>query len=610
MKIGLKLIIGFLAVALLGAAVGGVGVSSIGRLANADHDMYANETVPITHLTYMDSSMLRVFLAIKDMAAFQGSAGDAARESIGGFRKTFDDNAAAYKETIGDDKEDQKNFGDLTSEWKTFTDLADSLVVLDKAKKDAEEQALIETEGQKDGGAVQGTLESMIAENLATAKATMDANRALADQTSVLMIVVLGLAALGSILLGVLLARSITVPLAVGVHFADAVAKGDLRSELDERFLRRRDEIGTLADSLNAMVSKTRVAVLSIKTIAGEVTGGSTALSDSVEQMSKGVQDLSNSAQALSQGATEQAASGEEVSSSMEEMGANIRQNAEASGQTETIADKASKDAKQGGEAVAETVEAMRLICSKIGVIEEIARQTNLLALNAAIEAARAGEAGKGFAVVASEVRKLAERSQTASSEINKTAQSSVSAAEKAGTLIGGVLETIVRTSDLVREISAASREQNGGAEQINKAIVQLDTVIQNNAATSEELSSLSEELAGQSEEIAATAEQLKGRAIGLNEAVAFFLVGDEDAASASPSRPRARSSASAAGPSTIGARRNAPPARPEAARAGVRERSFASEGSLARERSLASEGSRAIRPAPQDSKDTEFEEF
>ena len=143
------------------------------------------------------------------------------------------------------------------------------------------------------------------------------------------------------------------------------------------------------------MVSKTREAVRSIKTIAGEVSGGSTALSDSVEQMSKGVQDLSNSAQALSQGATEQAASGEEVSSSMEEMGANIRQNAEASVQTETIADKASKDAKQGGEAVAETVEAMRLICSKIGVIEEIARQTNLLALNAAIEAARAGEAGR-----------------------------------------------------------------------------------------------------------------------------------------------------------------------------------------------------------------------
>ena len=330
-----------------------------------------------------------------------------------------------------------------------------------------------------------------------------------------------------AVVVGVLLARSITRPLAAGVEFADSIAKGDLRKDLDATYVSRRDEIGTLAVALNEMSARTREAVLSIKTIAGDVSSGSSALSDSVEQMSKGVQDLSSSAEALSQGATEQAASGEEVSSSMEEMGANIRQNAEASGQTETIADKAAKDAKHGGEAVAETVEAMRVICSKIGVIEEIARQTNLLALNAAIEAARAGDAGKGFAVVASEVRKLAERSQNASAEINKTAQSSVAAAEKAGTLITGVLETIVKTSDLVREISAASREQNSGAEQINKAILQLDTVIQNNASTSEELSSLSEELAGQSEEIAATAEQLNGRAIALTDAVAYFNVGD-----------------------------------------------------------------------------------
>jgi methyl-accepting chemotaxis protein len=590
MRIGLKLIIGFLVVAFLGAAVGGVGVSSIRQLANASNDMYANETVPITHLTYMGTSMLRVFLAIKDMSQFQGAAGDEARESIGGLRKTFDDNAAAYKETIGGDQEDQKNFGNLTAEWKTFTDLVDRLVILDKANKDAEEQAIIQAEGQKDGVALQATLESMITENLATAKGTMEANRTLANRTSLLMIVVLSIAALLSILLGMLLARSITIPLTAGVAFADAIAKGDLRNDLDERFLRRRDEIGVLAVALNAMSTKTREAVLSIKTIAGDVSGGSTALSDSVSQMSKGVQDLSSSAQALSQGATEQAASGEEVSSSMEEMSANIRQNSESSEQTETIADKAAKDAKQGGEAVAETVEAMRLICSKIGVIEEISRQTNLLALNAAIEAARAGEAGKGFAVVASEVRRLAERSQSASSEINKTAQNSVAVAEKAGTLIGGVLETIGRTADLVREISAASREQNSGAEQINKAIIQLDTVIQNNASTSEELSSLSEELAGQSEEIAATAEELNGRAIGLNEAVAFFRVGDGEDAASRPSSTGA--SSSAAGRPTAVADRRRPPSRSAVPQLRARERSL------------------AIRPATQDAKDADFEEY
>ena len=592
MKIGLKLIIGFLVVALIAVVVGGVGIFGLGRIARADNDLYANETVPITRLSTMTESMLRAFLAIKDMAAFQGAAGDAARESIGALRKTFDDNAAVYKQTIGDNQEDQKNFNNLMAEWKTFTDLIDRLVILDKAGKDAEEQAILQAEGQKDGTAVQATLETMIGENLASAKAAVEANKALADQTTILMSIVLGLAAVVSILLGIFLARSITRPLAGGVAFADAIAKGDLRNDLDAAFLRRKDEVGTLAAALNTMAAKTREAVRSIKTIAGEVSGGSSALSASVDQMSKGVQDLSGSAQTLSQGATEQAASGEEVSSSMEEMGANIRNNAEASGQTEAIADKAAKDAKQGGEAVAGTVEAMRLICSKIGVIEEIARQTNLLALNAAIEAARAGEAGKGFAVVASEVRKLAERSQTASSEINKTAQSSVSAAEKAGNLIGGVLETIVKTSDLVREISAASREQNTGAEQINKAIIQLDTVIQNNASTSEELSSLSEELAGQAEEISATAEQLNGRAVALNDAVAFFRIADVEETSVASSRPAVKAATPAMSYSNIATRRKPVPSKPRLPQAGARERSL------------------AILPATQDVGDSEFEQF
>ena len=592
MKIGGKLILGFLVVALIAIVVGGVGIYGLGRLANADNDLYANETVPITHLTAMTESMLRVFLAIKDMAAFQGAAGDAARESIGALRKAFDDNATAYKETIGDDREDQKNFNNLMAEWKTFTDLVDQLVILDKAEKDAEEQVIIQAEGQKDGTAVQSTLESMISENLATAKAAVETNRDLAYQATILMFIVLGVAAIVSILLGIFLARSITRPLAGGVAFADAIAKGDLRNDLDAAFLRRKDEVGTLATALNTMAAKTREAVQSIKTIAGEVSGGSSALSASVDQMSKGVQDLSGSAQALSQGATEQAASGEEVSSSMEEMGANIRQNAEASGQTETIADKAAKDAKQGGEAVAETVEAMRIICSKIGVIEEIARQTNLLALNAAIEAARAGDAGKGFAVVASEVRKLAERSQTASSEINKTAQSSVSAAEKAGNLISGVLETIVKTSDLVREISAASREQNSGAEQINKAIIQLDTVIQSNASTSEELSSLSEELAGQAEEISATAEQLNGRAIALNDAVAFFHISDIEEVSIASPRPLAKVATPTTNYSNIVTQRKPVLSKSRLPQNNTRERSL------------------AIRPATQETKDSEFEEF
>ena len=173
--------------------------------------------------------------------------------------------------------------------------------------------------------------------------------------------------------------------------------------------------------------------------------------------------------------------------------------------QTEKIAVQSAGDAKEGGRAVAETVQAMKEIAGKISIIEEIAPQTNMLALNAAIEAARAGEHGKGFAVVASEVRKLAERSQVAAGEISKLSVSSVEVAEKAGSMLSSILPDIQRTAELVQEINASSKEQDTGAQQINKAIQQLDQVIQQNASASEEMASTAEELSSQSAQLQAT---------------------------------------------------------------------------------------------------------
>ncbi|MFA8343903.1 MAG: methyl-accepting chemotaxis protein [Rhodothermaceae bacterium] len=264
---------------------------------------------------------------------------------------------------------------------------------------------------------------------------------------------------------------------------AQEIAAGNLQIEIKER-----SNQDKLMQAMNKMVLGITAVVQEVFISADNVASGSLELSTSSEQ--------------ISQGANRQAASAQQASSAMEEMSANIKQNADNALQTEKIAQQSAENAKDGGQAVSETVVAMKEIADKIQIIEEIARQTNLLSLNASIEAARAGEHGKGFAVVAAEVRKLADRSQEAAGEINELSKSSVDVAEKAGEMLEKLVPDIEKTSDLVQEISAASNEQNQGAMQINQAIQELDRVIQQNAAASEQLTGTSGGLKKMSENL------------------------------------------------------------------------------------------------------------
>ncbi|WP_297509147.1 methyl-accepting chemotaxis protein [uncultured Caulobacter sp.] len=463
---------------------------SLGSLSTANREMNAMVEGPAVRLQVaqqMNIHMLNVVRFEKNMVLVDDP------EQVKSFEASIEKEKTAFQALLTkvegiSTAEDKAKWQALGGAWERLLAAHAQVYDLALANKDAAATAVSMNDGRKAVTDASSLVQELV--DMSQAQLNGATDRA-ESQFAQIRNSLIGLAIV-SLLVAVAAAIYIARVVGKGLHRATeavrAVADGDLNNTIA---IETRDEIGELLGHLNMMIERLR-----------GVVGDAVAASNNV---STGSQQLSATAEQMSQGVSEQAAAAEQVSASMEEMAANIKQNADNASQTEKIARQSARDAEVSGQAVGNAVEAMRTIAEKISIVQEIARQTDLLALNAAVEAARAGEHGRGFAVVASEVRKLAERSQAAATEISAVSSDTVKAAQQAGEMLTGLVPNIRRTAELVAEISAACREQDIGSSQINEAIQQLDKVTQQNASASEEMSATSEELAAQAEEMQAS---------------------------------------------------------------------------------------------------------
>ncbi len=487
MTLKMKLAAGFAAVLLLTAFLGAFAIFKLSAVNDKTVDITSNwlPSVDVINRINTATSDLRV-LEYRHVVSTDPEEIKAREADMSKLLGQIRDLRGKYEPMINSEQERQL-YKTFDTQFTQYLSERENFLKLSRENRNEEAKAVLDSTLELYTN-FSDTLLKLVELNAAGSKQAGDESAAIYSSAKLMTLAVLLIAIVVGVGAAFLVTRNVMRQIGGEPDYARdmirEIANGNLAVEVRTRDGDRESLLAAARDMVNKLAE-----------VIGQVSAAASNVAAGSEQLSAG-------AETLSQGATEQAASTEEASSSIEEMAGNIKQNADNAAQTEKIARQSAKDAELSGSAVTKAVDAMQVIAAKISVVQEIARQTDLLALNAAVEAARAGEHGRGFAVVASEVRKLAERSQEAAAEISNLSTDTVKAAEEAGEMLTRLVPDIRRTAELVSEISAACREQDIGAGQINTAIQQLDKVTQQNAGASEEMSATSEELASQAEEL------------------------------------------------------------------------------------------------------------